>query len=281
MMLFALLFFATQDTIGKHLAQTFALPLVIWARFTVHCLLMVVFLAPSMGLKLVRTRRPLLQIARALILVCGSLIGLAAFRIMPLAEATALIMLAPLVVALLAGRFLGETIGAGRWVAICIGFGGILLIARPGGDLSLAGTLLALTGAFAFAAYQILTRHLSATENSIATLFYTALTGSVVMSLILPWFWSGAMPGTRDDLLIASLGVCSAAGHFLMIRAFHHAPASTMSPLTYAQLLWATLLGWLVFGQFPDIWSILGMLVIAGSGLLIALSGRSGQPPTQ
>jgi len=280
LMLMALLFFAALDATSKHLARTFALPLVIWARYTCHCLLMVVFLAPSMRLKLVTTGRPLIQVVRAALLVFSALITLAALRIMPLAETTAIVSVSPLMVALLAARFLGETVGRRRWLAICIGFGGALIIARPGGALSLSGILLALAAALGFALYLVLTRQLSATENSFTMLFYTALTGTLAMSLSLPWFWSGPVPSVSEALLIASTGVCSAMGHFLMIRAVHHAPASTLSPLTYLQLLWATLLGGLIFGQLPDRWSVVGMLIIAGSGVSIAMAERSTRKAT-
>jgi len=271
----ALFFFAAIDAVGKDLAQTFSLPLLVWARYTIHCLLMLIFLAPSMRLRLVSTRRPLIHVVRALLLVLVSLLALAALRIMPLAETTAIFLVGPFMVALLAARFLGETVGLRRWLAIVIGGAGALMIARPGGAVSLAGVLIVLVAALSYAIYQVQTRQLAATENSFTMLFYTALTGTVVMSLSLPWFWSGPMPSAREALLIASLGVGGGIGHFLVTRAFHHAPASTLSPLTYAQLIWATLLGWLVFGQFPDPLSVLGMLIIAGAGLFIALSERS------
>ena len=276
-MLFALFFFAALDATAKHLAQTFALPLLVWARYTFHCLLMVVFLAPSMRLKLVTTQRPKIQVVRALMLVAVSLLSLAAFRIMPLAETTAILLVTPLIVALLAARFLGEKVGLRRWLTILVGFGGALLIARPGGALTITGILFSLGAALCYAIYQVQTRQLSATENTFTMLFYTAITGTVVMSMSLPWFWAGPLPSATEALLIASLGICGGTGHFLVTRAFRHAPASTLSPLTYAQLLWATLLGWQVFGQLPDTWSILGMLVIAGSGLSIALAERRAQ----
>lgn len=278
LMLSALFVFAILDTTAKHLAQTFSLPLLIWARYTLHCLLMLVFLAPSMRLRLVRTQRPMLQVVRALLLLAMSLVVLAAFRIMPLAETTAIMLATPLLVAPLAAHFLGERVGLRRWLAILVGFGGALLVARPGGTLPLAGVVLALAAALCSAVYMVQTRLLSATENSFTMLFYTALVGSVVMSLSLPWVWSGPMPDAGEFLLIASLGVLGATGHFLFTRAFHHAPASVLSPLTYVQLLWAALLGRLVFDQFPDAWSILGMLVIVGSGLLIALGDKRGEP---
>ena len=272
LMLLALFFFAALDATAKHLVLTFALPLLVWARFTLHCLLMVVFLAPSMRGKLLATKRPLIQVIRALLLLGVSLFALAALRLMPLAETTAILYVTPLLVVLLSGPFLGERVSLRRWASVATGFAGALLIARPGGALSGLGILFSLAAALCYSVYQIQTRQLSSTESAVTMLFYTALTGTAAMSLALPWFWSGPMPSPEQALLIASLGISGGAGHFLLTRAFRHTPASTLSPLMYVQLIWATLLGWQLFGQLPDRLSILGMLAIAGSGLSIALS---------
>ncbi len=277
LMLLALFFFAALDATSKHLLLTFALPLLVWARFTLHCLLMVVFLAPSMRSKLLATQRPLIQVVRALLLLGVSLFALAALRLMPLAETTAILYVTPLLVVLLSGPFLGEKVSVLRWVSVATGFAGALLIARPGGALSGLGILFSLAAALCYSVYQIQTRQLSTTESAVTMLFYTALTGTVAMSLALPWFWSGPVPSPLEALLIASLGIFGGTGHYLLTRAFRHTPASTLSPLMYVQLIWATLLGWQIFGQLPDHLSILGMLAIAGSGLSIAVSDR--RPP--
>ncbi|MBI3524866.1 MAG: DMT family transporter [Betaproteobacteria bacterium] len=277
LILSALFFFAALDATSKHLAQKFAVPLLVWARYTLHCILMVIFLAPSMRIRLIATQRPLIQVTRALMLVGTTGFLMAALRLMPLAETTAILFVTPLLVALLAGPWLGEKIGVLRWLAVLTGFAGALLIARPGGALSGPGILLALTGAVCYSVYQIQTRLLSSTENTFTMLFYTALVGTVVMTLGLPWFWDGPRPDGFEMLLIASMGVYGGTGHYLLTRAFRHAPASTLSPFMYAQLIWATLLGWQVFGHLPDGWSILGMIVIAGSGLAVVLVERRGK----
>jgi drug/metabolite transporter (DMT)-like permease len=105
-------------------------------------------------------------------------------------------------------------------------------------------------------------------------LFYTALIGTVVMTMLLPWVWGGPMPGFVDALLIASLGLYGGSGHFLLIRAFRDAPASLLSPILYVQLVWATLIGWFAFGQFPDGWALVGILTIGAAGLMIAIDSR-------
>lgn len=274
LLLGALFLFVLLDATAKHLARTYPVPMLVWARYTVHFVLMVVLLGPSMRGRLVTTGRPARQVVRALCLLAVTFFGMAALARMPLAETTAILFAAPLIVTLLAGPLLGERIGALRWVAVLTGFAGVLLIARPGSGLVTEGVLLALAGALSYAIYQILTRQLTATENPVTMLFYTALIGSGVMTLLLPWIWGGPLPDLRDALLIASLGIYGGTGHFLLIRAFRDAPASTLSPILYVQLVWATLIGWLAFGHFPDGLALAGILTIGGAGALIALQSR-------
>ncbi len=272
--LLAQMMFASLDATSKYLTAFFAVPLLVWARYLVHFVLMLLFVAPSMRGELVRTANPRLQVVRALALLSVTGCGMAAFRVMPLAEATSVLFLAPLLVTLMAGPLLGERIGRARWLAVGIGFAGVLLVVRPGSGLNLAGVLWALGGAFSYALYQILTRKLSQAEHPMRQLFYTALVGTAVTSAALPWIWQQAAPSPLHWLLIASLGIYGGVGHFLLIHAFHRAPASMLTPFTYVQLLWATLLGWLVFGNMPGAVTASGMAVIAGSGLWLALGER-------
>lgn len=274
LLLGALFLFVLLDATAKRLAATYPVPMLVWARYALHFALMVVFLAPSMRLKLVRTRRPVRQVVRATCLLGVTFFNMAALRVMPLAETTAIVFAAPLLVTLLAGPLLGERIGALRWIAVVTGFVGVLLIARPGGGLVAEGVALALAAAVSYAIYQILTRQLSPTESPVNMLFYTALVGTVVTTLTLPWLWTGPLPDAVDALLIATLGVYGGAGHFLLIRAFRGAPASLLSPILYVQLLWATLIGWFGFGQLPDGWALTGIVTIGAAGLLIAVDSR-------
>jgi len=276
LMLAAVLCFALLDATSKHLSQTFNVPLLVWARYAVHCLLMIAFLGPSHGSRLIATSRPFAQVARALLLVAVTGFAMAAFRIMPLAETTALIFVTPLIVALLAGPFLGEQVGGVRWLAALIGFGGMLLIARPGGTLAAEGILYTGIAAVCYAVYQIQTRKLAATERPMTMVFYTALVGTVAMSLALPWIWQGPAPNAIETIMIASLAIYGGTGHFLLTHAFRHAPASTLAPFLYAQLIWASLLGWMFYDQWPDALAIAGMVVIVASGIAVALVERAG-----
>ena len=277
LMLGAGLCFAALDATSKHLTRTFSVPMLVWARYTVHFVLMVIFLAPSMRARLIATRRPVALIARALMLVGTTGFAMAGISIMPLAESTAFLFVTPMIVVLLASWLLKESVSRGRWIAVAAGLAGALLIARPGGALSVQGIILMSLAAGCYSIYQVQTRQMSLTENTVTMLFYTALVGTVSMSLAAPLFWGGPMPDAWQGLGIASLGIYGGTGHLLMTRAFRHAPASTLSPFLYAQLVWAMLLGWMFYDHLPDLLSVTGMAVIAGSSLSIALSERFKQ----
>jgi drug/metabolite transporter (DMT)-like permease len=270
----ALFLFAALDATAKYMSAFFAVPLLVWARYLVHFVIMLVAMAPGMGREIIVTRRPWLMTFRALTLVGVTLLGQLALKTLPLAETTALVFITPLLVALLAGPLLGEQVRPRTWLATVAGFAGVLLIARPGGALVGPGVAYALGAALCYAVYQILTRKLAATEHPTRLLFYTALVGTLSMSLVLPAYWDGQMPTLTQSLLITSLGLYGGIGHFLLIRAFREAPVSTLSPLLYIQLIWATLLGWWVFNQLPDVLAIVGMLIIGASGLSLALRTR-------
>jgi drug/metabolite transporter (DMT)-like permease len=270
----ALLLFAALDATAKHLSALFAVPLLVWARYLVHLVIMLLAVAPSMGRRLIVTERPWLMSLRGLTLVAVTLLGQLALKTLPLAETTALIFVAPLLVALLAAPLLGETVRLRTWLATIAGFVGVLLIARPGGSLFGPGVAYALGAALSYAAYQILTRKLAASEHPMRLLFYTALLGTLAMLPVLPVYWDGIWPTPTQSLLIISLGLYGGIGHFLLIRAFHETSASLLAPLIYTQLVWATLLGWLVFDHFPDLLTVVGMMVIGASGLSLAIRGR-------
>lgn len=267
----ALLIFAVSDATAKYMSAYYAVPLLVWVRYITQLIFMLATVAPRMGREILATSRPGLMTLRASMQVASTMFGLLAFRTLPLAETTALVFITPLLVALLAGPMLGEKIHLRSWLATVAGFGGVLLIARPGGDMDGMGVVYALGAALCYSLYQILTRKLAATEPPIRQLFYIALVGSVIMSLFLPSFWTDTLPTLKQGVLILSLGFYGGMGHFLLIRAFHESPASRLAPLLYIQIVWAMLLGWMVFGHFPDRTSILGMAIIGTSGLVLAV----------
>lgn len=278
LMLGATLCFAALDATSKHLSQTYPIPMMVWGRYTFHCLMMLIFLAPSMRLKLIVTARPIAQVVRALMLTGTTGFSMAGFSMMPLAESTAFLFITPLAVVILSHWLLSESITGSHWIAVIAGFCGALLIARPGGALNLHGIFWMSLAAACYATYQIQTRQLSPTENTVTMLFYTALVGTVSMTLAAPLYWGGPTPDWIDAALIASLGLYGGTGHLMLTRAFRHANASFLSPFLYAQLVWAALLGGLFYRHLPDLLSVAGMVVIVGSSLSIALMERFRQP---
>ena len=218
------------------------------------------------------------MVVRALCLAAASFLFGSALAYLPVADATAINFLAPILLVAAAGRFLGERVGWVGWLAALLGFAGVLLIARPGRGLDTVGVLFALGAVVANLSYQFLSRLLAATERTVALLFYTALAGSIVYGLALPWFVGERVPSAFEALLLTSLGLYGGLGHFLLTAAFRDAPASLLAPLNYLQLLWAGLLGWLVFGHLPDRLSLLGMAIIVASGVLVAFKTRRPPP---
>ena len=277
LLVFAVMFFVLLDSTSKHLSTHWSVSLLVWIRYSVHLLLMTLLLAPRFGWRLVSTRRPLLQAVRAGCLLVTSWFVVAALQRMPLAETTAILFCAPLLVTVLARLLLHEQVSRLRWAAVAIGFIGVLMVARPAGAIDAHGLLLALCAATGFAGYQILTRVLSPTERPLTLLFHTALVGTVLMSLTLPWIWQGPAPDLLSLVQMASMGIYGGLGHFLLIQAFREAPASTLSPILYVQLAWATVLGWLFFDQLPDAGRGAGIVVIAAAGIMTAWGARAGR----
>ena len=273
----SVLCFTLLDTIVKHLAPRYPIPLLVWARLTFQAVAMVLWLGPTMKLDLLRTPRVGMQVARGILIVASSFLFMSALKYLPLAEATAISYSSPVLVVLMAVLFLDEQMSGPRIAFVVAGISGMLMIVRPGADIFHGATLLALSAACLYATYQILTRKVAA-EDSRVTLFYPGLVGAVVMTAILPFVdIKTEMPFT-DIALVCAAGLLGTLGHFLFILAFQRGPASALIPFTYMQLVWATLIGWFVFQDFPDGWALMGMAVIAISGLLIALYERRTRP---
>lgn len=266
-----LFLFACMDTTVKFLVAHYPVPVVAALRYIVHALLMLVLLGPSQGRLLIQTERTGWVLVRAACLAGATFFMGLALQRMPVAETTAIVFLSPLVVVLIAGPVLKEKVAALDWIAAMAGFLGIVLIARPGGDLDPAGIAFALCAVGVMVGYQLLSRILVTTERTVAMLFYAAMFGSVLFGLTLPWFWEGPLPPWEHQLLFLVVGACGGMGHFLFTAAYHQTEASALAPLMYAQLLWAGLLGWLVFGHVPDALSVLGMVIVAGCGVVVGL----------
>lgn len=265
----AVLLFSITDAISKSLTAHYPVGFILWVRFLLHALVILIFVGARRGLGFIMTRRPGIQLARGLMLPIASLLFVSGISLMPLAEASAITFVAPLIVTLLAVLILDEKVSVQQWAAIALSFLGVLLIIRPGGELFSWHALFPIGTALAMAVYQVLTRRIAAVESAYTSIFYPGFIGCLLFSAMLPYTWTTPIAWWHVGLMIFN-GVVGAASHLILIKAFEHTPASTLAPFSYTQLLWTTLVGWLVFGDFPDTPGLIGMLVIVGSGLYIA-----------
>ena len=264
----AVFLFSSMDTLAKYMLsrQSYPMSPLLLARYSVHLMFMLALLAPRLGRRLARTARPGLQVLRGMLLVGSSGFFYLSLRYLPMAEAAAISFVGPVLVAALSGPLLGERIGTRQWVAVLLGFAGVLVIVRPGGGVFSWHALFPLCSALFFALYQLLTRQLAGRENPFTTLFFTALVGTALTSLPLPFTWQ--TPTLAQAAFMLGIGLLGGTGHFLLIRAVRQASPAALAPFVYTQLVWSTLLAFLAFGEFPGSASLLGMLVIAAAGLL-------------
>ena len=273
----ALALFVVMDTLVKRLTAHYAVPQLMWARFLFSLLGAALVIRVTTGSLPWRSRAPGLQAARSLLLALSNLLFSSALARIPLADATAVGFASPVLTVALAALWLGERVGWRRWMGVGIGLLGVTIALRPP---ALTGEgppdwamVLPLGTAMLFAVYQILTRKLAAVDDPRTTILHTGFAATVATSLAQPLFWTA--PPLGDWLLLASLGLLGGAGHGLLVLAFARAPASLLAPLTYTQLVWATLAGVLVFNDWPDAASLAGAAVIALGGVLVALPDRS------
>jgi drug/metabolite transporter (DMT)-like permease len=264
----AVALFACLDATGKYLLRYMDPLQVVWARYLGAFLLALIFLNPVTKPKMMTTSRPLLQIGRSSLLLGSTALNFFALRYLQLDEALAILFSTPFLVALLCGPLLGEWVGWRRWTAISVGFMGVLLVARPGFGGLHPAALLSFSSAICYALYAISTRVLARTDSSETTLFYSNLVGAVVMLPVIPFVWT-----TPDSVFVVALmvliGALGSGGHYLLICGHRLAPASTLAPFIYTQVVWTTTLGFLVFGHVPHQWTIIGGLVVVASGLYL------------
>jgi len=265
--------FSVLDGIIKTLSVRHPVPLLVWARWGFQVLAMLLWLAPKMGVGMLRTRHLRMQLLRGGLLVGSSLFFMTALSHLPLADATALNYTTPTIVIVLAILFLNERLTPSRLAFVVAGLAGMLMIVQPGAEIFKGTSLFALGSAACYALYQITTR-MVADEDPRVSLFYPALIGTLLMTFVWPWFGSRIDVAWTDVAWLAGIGVLGTIGHFLLILAFQRAPASALTPFTYIQVVFATLIGWLVYDDFPDALTLAGMALIAGSGLLLTWHER-------
>jgi len=264
----ALICFSLLDATAKWVNRDMDPLLTVWWRYTSSVVLVSLVINPWSHPGVLRTRRPWLQAGRSLLLFVSTAMNFLALQYLQLAETISIIFSTPLMVALLAGPILGERVGPRRLAAIAVGFVGVLVITRPGVGSMPPAVIFSLVGALAYAFYSICTRMLAAHDSSNTTLVYSGLGGLVVMTPLLPFLWTTPASPVAWGLLIA-LGAFGAVGHWLLILAHARAPAPVLSPFIYSQIVWMLALGYGLFGDWPDAWTLVGAGVVIASGLYL------------
>lgn len=261
------------DATAKYLVRDYSVFFVLWARYAGQMMVVTPFARHRGGAHFWRTRHLGLQLLRSACLFTATVCFFSGLRYLPLAEGSSISFLAPIFIVILAGPMLGEKPTRIGWFAVGLGFTGILVLLRPGGAVFHPAALLFIAAAVFNALYQLLTRKVTG-DGVHTTLFYSAVVGAIFATLALP-FATASAPVTGFTLfLLLLLGVFAGTGHWLMTRAFLIAPASQLTPFSYLQVVWATLFGYVLFGQIPDGWSFVGMSIIVGSGVMLALVER-------
>jgi len=272
LMVSSTVFFACSDVITKKLAGSLPPVEIAWLRYATFALLVVPLLLLNGGGILLRSQRPRLQILRGLGMVGSAILFTAGLRFLPVADATAIYFISPILIMALSIPFLGEVVGWRRWSAAFVGLIGVLIVIRPGTGAFQTAALLPLLGATSWAAAAVVTRKMSGRDHSLTTLAYSAFVGFGALSAMLPLTW--VVPAREEIVLGLCIGILSTIGHWFVILAYRHANASTVAPFSYVQLIWAGALGYIAFGSLPDAWTVAGAGIIVASGLYTAYRER-------
>jgi drug/metabolite transporter (DMT)-like permease len=269
-------FLGTSDVTAKYLSATLPSIEIAWIRFLVFALIVLPAMLGS-PLQALRSRRPGLQVMRGIGMLLSSLFFISGLRFLPIAEASATSFVSPLFVTALSIVFLGESVGARRWIATAVGLVGVLIILRPGTGAFHPAAFIPIMSALAWASMLIMTRMMSGREHAITTMAYSSIVGICVLSALVPLVW--VTPSWHDILFGILIGVASTAGQWIVVLAFRYADASVLAPFSYSQLLWVSILGFLIFGEVPDIWTVTGAAFIVASGLYTAHRERLRRSP--
>src|SRR5262249_8930014 len=268
--------FALLDTSAKYLNLHMSTLEVVWARYVGAFLFPFLVVNPWTRPNLTTTARPVLQMFRSVLLLVSTMCNFAALRYLQLAESMAIGFSTPFIVAVLSGALLGEWVRWRRWSAIAVGFVGVLVVIRPGSGSFQPAALLSLSAALCYALYAITTRILARTDSSATTLFYSNIAGAVMLIPVLPFVWTTP----TEPIVITLMVICGAIGsfgHYLLIAAHRLAPAAVLSPFIYTQIVSMIVLGYLVFGDIPNRWTLAGAGIVIASGLYLIHRERAAR----
>ena len=270
--------FATLDTTTKYVSASVPVLMALWFRYAFQAIATTLYVLPTMGRRGFYTKHPKFQFLRGLLLLSVSVFAFFSLKYMPVGEFTAIVMITPLVITLLAATSLGERVSPLRWALVAGGFVGTLVILRPGGSAFSWTMLLPLGLVASNAWFQVLTSKLARTEAPLTMHFYTGWVGTLLASLALPFVWAQIDSWTLWAAMLL-MGLMGTVGHYFLIQAYARAPAATLTPYLYSQIGFAMLGGWLVFSHIADATSIMGMALIgicgAGGGWLTVHESRA------
>ena len=266
LMIGAIFCFSVMDATAKALAPRIGTIPAVWARYAGQVLVVLILVAPRLK-TVARTNYPLLQLARSVFLMFGTVFFFFSVANIGLTEATAIMNINPVIITLGAAVFLGEKIGLRRAMGIGAALIGALIIIRPGSDVFSPFAVLPLIAAFAYSAYNITTRFVGRNEDPWTSLLYTALFGAVIMTIAVPFFWQPLdLTSALLMVVIAGFGTLS---QLLLIRALSIGEASMLAPFAYTGLIFATVWGVVFFDEYPDGMTILGAAVIVAAGVYV------------
>ncbi len=273
MLAVAVVIFPLLNASVKYLAADYSLVQIIWARSITHFLWMAVLFMPGLGWKLFATQRLGLQLTRSALQLTALITFVIGLVYLPMTTVTSIYFTSPLMVVALAVPLLGERVGIRRWLAVLIGFLGAVVIIRPGFEGMHWAVLSLLASAFLYALYQILTRRVADHDDFRVSAIYTIVIALVISSAAVPFYWRTPV-NWLDWLVFSDLGILGGLGHLFVIKAFEHAEASFVGPFDYGQLIGVTIVGYLAFAEFPDLWTWIGAAIIIASGIYVSRRER-------
>jgi drug/metabolite transporter (DMT)-like permease len=273
LMLAALAFFSCSDAASKLMTATLPAVEVAWLRFCVFTLLMLGIAVGTGQARALRSKRPSLQTLRALGVLGSSIFFITRLSFLPMAEATAISFASPMIVTALSIPILREVVGWRRWSAVAVGLLSVLIVVRPGAGAFDRAAVFPVLSAFSWAVALVVTRKMSSADSPLVSLTYAAVVGLLITSALVQFTW--VMPGWREIGLGLITGGASTVAQWLVVLAFQQARASVLAPFSYSQLIWSGLLGYVIFGNVPDRWTLIGAAVIIASGLYTAHRERT------
>ena len=266
-------FFPVMNGLAKLMSQSYTSEQVVWARTVSHLIFVLALFVPKSGWRILRTRRPGVQFLRSCMVITSTFLFFSAIKFVPIAQAASISFTAPLIVVILSGPILGEKVRASQIAAVLAGLAGVLIVIRPGADVFQWASLLIVGSASCYALYQILTRRVAGSDAPETSVVYSALVGSVLMSMVVPFAWK-TPDSITDAAILGSLGILGGLGHYCLAKASTYAPANFLSPFQYWQMVGSVLVGYLMFGEVPDQYTWIGAAIIIAAGIYVGTRQR-------